>query len=44
VELARYLQQHPGASPVRAMRKEAATPEELMHFWALCANGVEDGS
>jgi len=43
-ELARYLQQHPGASPVRAMRKDAATPEELMHFWALCANGVEDGS
>jgi hypothetical protein len=43
VELARYLQEHPGASPVRAMRKEAATPEELMHFWALCANGVEDG-
>jgi len=26
------------------MRKEAATPEESMHFWALCANGVEDES
>jgi len=43
VELAGYLQQHPGASPVRAMRKEAATPEESMHFWALCANKIEDG-
>jgi len=43
VELARYLQEHPKVSSVRAMRKVAATPEELMHFWALCANGVEDG-
>jgi TPR repeat protein len=42
-ELARYLREHPEVSPVRAMRKEAATPEEAMHFWALCANGVEDG-
>jgi TPR repeat protein len=44
VELARYLQQHPGVSPVRAMRKEAVTPEQSMHFWALCANRVDDGS
>ena len=43
VELALYLQEHPKVSPVRAMRKVAATPEESMHFWALCANGVEDG-
>jgi len=42
-ELARYLREHPGLSPVRAMRKQAATPEESMHFWALCANGIEDG-
>ena len=42
VELARYLQDHPKVSPVSAMRKAAATPEEAMHFWALCANGVED--
>jgi hypothetical protein len=25
------------------MRKEAATSEQSMHFWALCANGIEDG-
>src|SRR6516225_5047108 len=31
-ELARYLREHPEVSPVRAMRKAAATPEELMHF------------
>jgi hypothetical protein len=37
--LDRYLQEHPKVSPVRAMRKEAATPEQSMHFWALCANG-----
>jgi TPR repeat protein len=43
-ELARYLQEHPKVSPVRAMRKDAATPEQSMHFWALCANGVEEGS
>ena len=43
VELARYLREHPEVSPVRAMRKAAATPEELMHFWALCANKIEDG-
>jgi hypothetical protein len=43
VELARYLQENPKVSPVRAMRKEAATPEQSMHFWALCANGIEDG-
>jgi len=43
-ELARYLHDHPEVSPVRAMRKEAATPEQSMHFWALCANGLEDGS
>jgi TPR repeat protein len=42
-ELARYLQQHPEVSPVRAMRKEAATPEQAMRFWVLCANGVESG-
>lgn len=42
-ELARYLQEHPQVSPVRAMRKQARTPEESMHFWALCANGIEDG-
>jgi TPR repeat protein len=42
-ELARYLQKHPKVSPVRAMRKDAATPEQSMHFWALCANGIEDG-
>ena len=42
-ELARYLQEHPKVSPVRAMRTEAATPEQSMHFWALCANGVEEG-
>jgi TPR repeat protein len=43
-ELARYLQEHPKVSPVRAMRKDAATPEQSMHFWALCANGVEEGT
>jgi hypothetical protein len=42
-ELARYLQQHPDVSPVRAMRKEAATPEQAMRYWVLCANGVESG-
>ena len=42
-ELARYLQEHSKVSPVRAMRKDAATPEQSMHFWALCANGLEDG-
>src|SRR5262249_18832850 len=42
-ELARYLQEHPKVSPVRAMRKDAAAPEQSMHFWALCANGLEDG-
>jgi TPR repeat protein len=42
-ELARYLQEHPKVSPVRAMRKEAATPEESMHLWALCANEIEQG-
>ena len=41
--LALYLQEYPKVSPVRAMRKVAATPEESMHFWALCANVVEDG-
>jgi hypothetical protein len=40
-ELVRYLQEHPQASPVRAMRKEAATPEQAMRFWVLCANGIE---
>ncbi|HEV2301524.1 MAG TPA: tetratricopeptide repeat protein [Stellaceae bacterium] len=39
-ELARYLREHPDASPVRAMRKEAATAEQAMHFWVLCANGL----
>jgi hypothetical protein len=43
-ELARYLQEHPKVSPVRALRKDAATPEQSMHFWALCANGVEEGT
>jgi TPR repeat protein len=42
-ELARYLQEHPKVSPVRAMRREAATPEQSMHFWALCANEIEVG-
>jgi hypothetical protein len=42
-ELARYLQEHPKVSPVRAMRKDAATPEESMHLWALCANAIEQG-
>jgi hypothetical protein len=42
-ELARYLREHPEVSPVRAIRKQAATPEESMHFWALCANGIADG-
>ena len=42
-ELARYLQEHPKVSPVRAMRKHAAAPEQSMHFWALCVNGLEDG-
>jgi TPR repeat protein len=41
-ELARYLQDHPKVSPVRAMRREAATPEQSMHFGALCANGIDD--
>jgi len=38
-----HRQEHPKVSPVRAMRKDAATPEQSMHFWALCANGLEDG-
>ena len=42
-ELARYLQAHPDVSPVRAMRKEAATAEQAMHFWVLCANGLAAG-
>ena len=42
-ELARYLQQHPDVSPVRAMRKEAATPEQAMRYWVLCANTVASG-
>jgi len=42
-ELARYLQQHPEVSAVRAMRKEAATPEQAMRYWVLCASGVESG-
>ena len=42
-ELARYLQQHPDVSPVRAMRRAAATPEQAMRYWVLCANGVENG-
>ena len=42
-ELARYLQQHPDVSAVRAMRKEAATPEQAMRYWVLCASGVESG-
>jgi hypothetical protein len=40
-ELARYLQQHPNVSAVRAMRTEAATPEQAMRYWVLCASGVE---
>jgi len=43
VELARYLREHPEVSPVRAMRKEAATREESMHFWALW-NGIENAA
>lgn len=39
-ELARYFREHPDASSVRAMRKEAATPEQAMRSWELCANGV----
>lgn len=39
-ELARYFREHPDASSVRAMRKEAATPEQAMRAWELCANGV----
>ncbi|HEV2336543.1 MAG TPA: tetratricopeptide repeat protein [Stellaceae bacterium] len=42
VELAKYLQEHPNASPVVAMRKEPATPEEAMRSWELCAQGVAD--
>ena len=42
-ELARYLQQHAVVSAVRAMRKEAATPEQTMRYWVLCAYGVESG-
>lgn len=41
-ELARYLAAHPEVSPVRAMRKEAATPEQAMHFWVSCANGLAE--
>ena len=39
-ELARYFREHPDASSARAMRKEAATPEQAMRSWELCANGV----
>jgi hypothetical protein len=42
-ELARYLQQHGDVLAVRAMRKEAATPEQAMRYWVLCASGVESG-
>jgi len=41
-ELAQYLRDHPDVSPVAAMRKEAATPEEAMTHWVLCANRVGD--
>ena len=41
-ELGRYFREHPDASSVRAMRKEAATPEQAMTYWQLCANGVAD--
>jgi hypothetical protein len=40
-ELARYLQQHPEVSAVRAMRKEAATIVPAVRYWVLCASGVE---
>lgn len=40
-ELVRYLREHPEASPVRAMRTEAATADQAMHSWVLCANGIE---
>ena len=39
-EMARYFREHPDASSVRVMRKEAATPEQAMRSWELCANGV----
>lgn len=42
-ELARFLQEHPEVSAVRAMRKDAATPDQSMHFWVLCANGIDSG-
>jgi hypothetical protein len=42
-ELARYLQQHGDVLAVRAMRKEAATPEKAMRYWVLCAGGVDSG-
>jgi TPR repeat protein len=42
VELAKYLQDHPNASPVVAMRKAPATPEEAMRSWELCAQGVAE--
>jgi len=41
-ELAKYLRDHPNASPVAAMRKEPATAEEAMRSWELCAQGVAD--
>lgn len=40
-ELADYFRQHPDASSVRAMRKAAATPEEAMSSWVMCANGID---
>jgi TPR repeat protein len=42
LELAKYLHDHPNASPVAAMRKEPATAEEAMRSWELCAQGVAE--
>jgi hypothetical protein len=42
VELAKYLHDHPNSSPVAAMRKEPATPEQAMTHWVLCARRVAD--
>ena len=42
LELAKYLHDHPNASPVAALRKEPATPEQAMQSWVTCARRVAD--
>jgi hypothetical protein len=41
-EMAKHLSENPSRSPVMSTRKEAATSEEAMQNWVICANRIAD--